>query len=536
MITINNMSLKFNNKYLYQDVNLKFNNGSCYGIIGANGSGKSTFLKLLNGSIETTTGDIIIPKGERVSILEQDHYKYDEYNVLDVVIMGNKKLYDIREEKNKLYSQTEFSESDGLRLGELEALFLELNGWEAESEASILLSNLGVSSNLYNLKMKDLENNDKVKVLLAKSLFQIPDILLLDEPTNNLDLNAINWLIEFIINYPNCVIVVSHDRHFLNSVCTHIVDIDYTKMTLYAGNYDFWRESSELLLKQIKEANRKKEDKIKELKEFIARFQANASKSRQATSRKKILEKIELDEIIPSSRKYPYIDFKIEKSNSREVLNVNNLTYVENSKKLLNKVSFSVLKGDKILFLGSNIQKTKLFDILFNSYNNMPNIKWSVNSKVSYFKSDNSEYFINDENIIEWISKFKNIDDIEYLRSFLGRMLFSGDDVFKDVKVLSGGEKARLILSKMMLEEPNVLIFDEPTNHLDLESITSLNTGMEKFQGEILFSSLDYELAETVSNRIIEIFENGTIIDRRMPYNEYINDSKINELREKNRI
>ena len=537
MITVKDVCLRFGTKTLFQDVNLKFIPGACYGIIGANGAGKSTFLKLLNGSLDTTSGEIIIPKNERVSTLEQDHYKYDDYRVLDVVIMGNKKLYDVKVEKDELYTHTEFSEADGIRLGELEAEFLEMNGWEAESEASLLLANLGVPDNCYELKMKELENNLKVKVLLAKALFQDPDILLLDEPTNNLDIKAINWLSEFIINYPNCVIVVSHDRHFLNNVCTNIVDIDYSKMKLYAGNYDFWRESSELLQKQIKQENKKKEDKIKELKDFIARFQANASKSKQATSRKKILEKIELEELVPSSRKYPFIDFKFEKGNGREVLTVNNLTYVLDDKKLLNKISFSILKGDKIALLGSNIQKTLLFDILSKRKKyTSGEFKWGVNAKISYFLSDNTEIFNSDLNIIDWLSTFKKIDDVEVLRSFLGRMLFSGEDVFKKVKVLSGGEKARCMLAKMMLEEPNVLLLDEPTNHLDLESITSLNTGLNKFEGEVIFTTHDYELNDTASNRIIEIFENGTIIDRRMPYSEYIQDEKINKLREENKI
>ncbi|MCI5701195.1 MAG: ATP-binding cassette domain-containing protein [Erysipelotrichaceae bacterium] len=537
MITVKDVCLRFGTKTLFQDVNLKFIPGACYGIIGANGAGKSTFLKLLNGSLDTTSGEIIIPKNERISTLEQDHYKYDDYRVLDVVIMGNKKLYDVKVEKDELYTHTEFSEADGIRLGELEAEFLEMNGWEAESEASLLLANLGVPEKCYELKMKELENNLKVKVLLAKALFQDPDILLLDEPTNNLDINAINWLSEFIINYPNCVIVVSHDRHFLNNVCTNIVDIDYSKMKLYAGNYDFWRESSEILQKQIKQENKKKEDKIKELKDFIARFQANASKSKQATSRKKILEKIELEELVPSSRKYPFIDFKFEKGNGREVLTVNNLTYVEDNKKLLNKISFSILKGDKIALLGSNIQKTLLLDILSKRKKyTSGEFKWGVNAKISYFLSDNTEIFNSDLNIIDWLSTFKKIDDVEVLRSFLGRMLFSGEDVFKKVNVLSGGEKARCMLSLMMLEEPNVLLLDEPTNHLDLESITSLNTGLNKFDGEVIFTTHDYELNDTASNRIIEIFENGTIIDRRMPYSEYIQDEKINKLREENKI
>lgn len=537
MITVNNVSLRFGTKTLFENVNLKFNNGNCYGLIGANGSGKTTFLKLINHELETTTGEIIIPKNERISTLEQDHYKYDDYTVIDVVIMGNKKLYDIRCEKDELYSHTEFTDEDGIRLGELEAEFMELNGWEAESEASLLLANLGIKNDLHYLKMKELENNLKVKVLLAKSLFQNPDILLLDEPTNNLDIDSVNWLSEFIINYPNCVIVVSHDRHFLNNVCTYIVDIDYFKMTLYAGNYDFWRESSELLQKQIKESNRKKEDKIKELKDFIARFSANASKSKQATSRKKILEKIELEEIVPSSRKYPYIDFKFEKGNSREVLNVNNLTVQVDDKKVLNKISFSVLKDDKVLILGSNIAKTLLFDVLTKKKKyTSGEFRWCVNSNVSYFESDNTEYFKGSENIIEWMGHFKKVQDEEVLRSFLGRMLFSGDDVFKSVNVLSGGEKARCMLSKMMLENPNVLILDEPTNHLDLESITSLNNGLKNFKGEILFTSDDYELNETTANRIIEIFENGTIIDRRIPYSEYMQNEEIKKLREKNRI
>ena len=537
MITVKDVCLRFGTKTLFQEVNLKFIPGACYGIIGANGAGKSTFLKLLNGSLDTTSGEIIIPKNERISTLEQDHYKYDDYRVLDVVIMGNKKLYDVKVEKDELYTHTEFSEADGIRLGELEAEFLEMNGWEAESEASLLLANLGVPEKCYELKMKELENNLKVKVLLAKALFQDPDILLLDEPTNNLDIKAINWLSEFIINYPNCVIVVSHDRHFLNNVCTNIVDIDYSKMKLYAGNYDFWRESSEILQKQIKQENKKKEDKIKELKDFIARFQANASKSKQATSRKKILEKIELEELVPSSRKYPFIDFKFEKGNGREVLTVNNLTYVEDNKKLLNKISFSILKGDKIALLGSNIQKTLLLDILSKRKKyTSGEFKWGVNAKISYFLSDNTEIFNSDLNIIDWLSTFKKIDDVEVLRSFLGRMLFSGEDVFKKVNVLSGGEKARCMLSLMMLEEPNVLLLDEPTNHLDLESITSLNTGLNKFDGEIIFTTHDYELNDTASNRIIEIFENGTIIDRRMPYSEYIQDEKINKLREENKI
>ncbi|MBR3661409.1 MAG: ATP-binding cassette domain-containing protein [Bacilli bacterium] len=534
MITVSDVTLRFGTKTLFKDVNLKFINNECYGIVGANGAGKSTFLKLLSGEIETTHGSIIIPKNERVSILEQDHYKYDEETAIDVVIMGNKKLYDIREEKNRLYEKVEFTEQDGIKLGELEAEFLEMNGWDSETDASKLLANLGISNNYHYLKMKELENNDKVKVLLAKSLFQNPDILLLDEPTNNLDYDAVNWLSEFIINYPNCVIVVSHDRHFLNNVCTNIVDIDYGRMTLYKGNYDFFVESNELMQKQIKDANKKREEKIKELKDFIARFSANASKSKQATSRKKILDSIVLEELVPSSRKYPYIDFKFEKGNAKEVLNVSNLTVELDGEKLLNKISFTILKGDKVAILGNNIQKTLLFDILTKKLKyTKGEIKFCVNAKVSYFESDNTEYFKCNETILEWISKFKKIDDEEVLRGFLGRMLFSGDDVKKKVLVLSGGEKARLMFSKMMLEEPNFLILDEPTNHLDLESITSLNKGMERFQGEIIFTSGDYELNNRVSNRIIEILDDGTIIDKRCSYEDYLNDPKIKELRNK---
>ena len=534
MITVSNVTLRFGTQTLFENVNLKFVPNECYGLVGANGAGKSTFLKLLSGEIETTHGEIIIPKNERVSILEQDHYKYDDYTAIDVVIMGNIKLYNIREEKNKLYEKKEFSEEDGLHLGELEAAFLELNGWEAETDASKLLASLGVDIGYHNLKMKDIPNNDKVKVLLAKSLFQNPDILLLDEPTNNLDIDAVNSLSEFIINYPNCCIIVSHDRHFLNNVCTNIVDIDYKKMTLYKGNYDFFVESNELMQKQIRESNKKKEDKIKELKDFIARFSANKSKSKQATSRKKILDNLVLEELVPSSRKYPFIDFKFEKGNAREVLSVSNLTVEENGEKLLNKISFTVLKDDKIAILGNNIRTTLLFDVLTKKKKyTKGEFKFCVNSKLSYFESDNTEYFKGTESILDWIKKYININDEEVLRGFLGRMLFSGDDVKKSVNVLSGGEKARCMLSKMMLENPNFLILDEPTNHLDLESITSLNKGMNKFQGEILFTTGDYELNNTVANRIIEILDDGTIIDKRMNYEDYMNDSKIKELRNK---
>ena len=528
MIQVNNVSLKFGKRTLFEDVNIKFTNGNCYGLIGANGSGKSTFLKLLSGEIETTTGEIIITKGERISVLKQDHYQYDEMRVIDVVIMGNARLYQIMEEKNELYSHTEFSDEDGMRLAELESEFMDLDGWNAEADAATLLNNLGVSPELHYSLMREIPVKDRVKVLLAGSLFGNPDILLLDEPTNSLDIDAIKWLEEFLINFNNTVIVVSHDRHFLNNVCTHIEDIDYGKIKLYIGNYDFWFESSELLQKQMRESNKKKEEKIKELQSFIARFSANASKSKQATSRKKMLEKIELDEIVPSSRKYPYIDFKVEKPSGKEILKVTSLTKEIDGKKILNKVSFTILKGDKVAILAEDdFVKTALFNILTYKDKDIKGmIEWGKTINYGYLPQDNTEFFKTDKNIIEWIGQYYDIKDETVLRGFLGRMLFSGEDVFKKVNVLSGGEKARCMLSKMMLEQPNFLILDEPTNHLDLESITSLNKGMEKFDGEIIFTTRDYELNSTVANRIIEIKSDGTIIDRSIPYEEYLEKKK----------
>ena len=524
MIQVNNVSLKFGKRVLFEDVNIKFTNGNCYGLIGANGSGKSTFLKILSGEIETTTGEVVISKNERLSILKQDHYQFDDKRVIDVVIMGNSKLYEIMEEKNKMYEQTEFSEEDGMKLANLEAEFMDLDGWNAESDASTLLNNLGVNEEYHYVLMGELPVKLRVKVLLAQALFGNPDILLLDEPTNSLDIEAIKWLEEFLINFNNTVIIVSHDRHFLNKVCTHIADIDYGKIKLYVGNYDFWYESSELLQKQMRDSNKKKEEKIKELQAFIARFSANASKSKQATSRKKMLDKIQLDEIVPSSRKYPYIDFKIEKPAGKEILKVENLTKVVDGKKILDKVSFTVLKGDKITILANNdMVKTTLFNILSGKDKyDKGSIEWGKTIVPGYLPQDNTEYFDVDKNIIEWIGQYYDIKDETVLRGFLGRMLFSGDDVFKKVNVLSGGEKMRCMLSKMMLEGPNFLILDEPTNHLDLESITSLNKGLINFQGEILFTSRDYELNSTVANRIIEILDDGTIIDRCVPYEEYI--------------
>ena len=528
MIQVNNVSLKFGKRTLFEDVNIKFTSGNCYGLIGANGSGKSTFLKVLSGEVETTTGEVIVSKGERISFLRQDHYQYEDDSVLNVVIMGNEKLYKIMSEKNEMYMQTEFTEEDGMKLANLEAEFMELDGWNAESDAATLLNSLGVDIKYHSMTMKEIPVKLRVKVLLAQALFGDPDILLLDEPTNSLDLEAIQWLEEFLINFDNTVIIVSHDRHFLNKVCTHIADIDYGKIKLYVGNYDFWYESSELLQKQMKESNKKKEEKIKELQAFIARFSANASKSKQATSRKKLLDKIQLDEIVPSSRKYPYIDFKIEKEAGKEILKVENLTKIIDGKTILDHVSFTVLKGDKITILAQDdFVKTTLFNILAGKEEyDEGTIEWGKTIRFGYLPQDNTEYFDTDKNIMEWIGQYYDVKDETVLRGFLGRMLFSGEDVFKKVSVLSGGEKARCMLSKMMLEEPNFLILDEPTNHLDLESITSLNKGMTRFKGEILFTSRDYELNSTVSNRVIEILEDGKIVDRAIPYEEYLAKNK----------
>ena len=527
MITVNNVTLSFSKRVLFENVNLKFTNGNCYGIIGANGTGKTTFLKLLTGEIEPTKGEIIIGKNERVSYLEQDHYKYDNERLVDVVIRGNTKLYEIMEEKERLYNKTDFTDSDGIRLGNLEMEFSEMNGWAAESDAKALLGSLGVPEDVHYSLMHDVIDNYKVKVLLAKALFQNPDILLLDEPTNNLDIDAINSLQDFLIDFPNTVIVVSHDRYFLNKVCTHIVDIDYNKMKIYVGNYDFWYESSNLLLKQIKEENKKKEEKIKELKDFIARFSANASKSRQATSRKKILEKIELEELTPSSRKYPFIDFKMENNHGKDILEVKDLVYEKDGVRILDKVSFTVQTNDKIAFLGSNIAITALFEIIMHNIKfNKGEVVFGKTIKPSYFPTNNASYFKEDISVIDFLGRYGYKDDPLALRSFLGRMLFKEDEVFKKVGVLSGGENARVILSKMMLESPNFLILDEPVNHLDMESITSLNKGLVNFKGEILLSSHDHELISTVCNRIIEILPNGKIKDIRCDYDTYLNNKK----------
>ena len=529
MIQAANISLRLGKRALFEDVNIKFTEGNCYGLIGANGAGKSTFLKILSGVIEPTSGDIIITPGQRLSVLEQDHFKYDAYTVLDTVIMGNQRLYEIRNEKDALYAKEDFSDEDGIRASELEAEFAEMDGWNAESDAENLLNGLGVDNQYHYQMMSEIPAAIKVKVLLAKALFGNPDILLLDEPTNHLDLDAIAWLEEFLINFENTVIVVSHDRYFLNKVCTNIADIDYGKIQLYAGNYDFWYESSTLMQKQRKEANKKKEEQIKELKEFIARFSANASKSKQATSRKKALEKIELEDIRPSSRKYPYIDFRPQREIGNDVLFVSNVSKTINGKKILDNISFNVNHDDKIAFVGGNeAAKTLLFQILMGEMEpDEGDIKWGVTTSQSYFPKDNTKIFDNDLTIAEWLTQFSEIKDASYVRGFLGRMLFAGEEGVKKMRVLSGGEKVRVLLSRMMIEASNVLVLDEPTDHLDMESIAALNTGLQKFPGVLLFSSRDHQIVETTANRIIEIMPNGTIVDKVGTYDEYL-DSDIN--------
>jgi len=524
MIQACNVTYRVGKKALFEDVNIKFTEGNCYGLIGANGAGKSTFLKILSGELETTNGDIVITPGERLSVLEQDHFKYDEYPVMDTVIMGNKRLYDIMKEKEAIYAKEDFSDEDGVKAAELEAEFAEMDGWDAESNAAMLLNGLGIETDIHYATMKDLDGNQKVKVLLAKALFGNPDILLLDEPTNHLDLDAIGWLEEFLIDFENTVIVVSHDRYFLNKVCTYTADIDYGKIELFAGNYDFWFESSQLIIKQRKEANKKKEEQIKELQEFISRFSANASKSKQATSRKRALEKIELDDIKPSSRKYPYIDFRPEREIGNEVLTVENICKKVNGVDLLKDVSFIVGHDDKIAFVGGNEQaKTMLFKILMGEEEpDSGTYKWGVTTSQAYFPKDSTQEFNNDYTITEWLMGYSPVKDITYVRGFLGRMLFAGEDGVKKVKVLSGGEKVRCLLSKMMISGANCLIFDEPTNHLDMEAISSLNQGMIKFKGVELFSCHDHQVVETTANRIIEILPDGTYVDKITTYDEYL--------------
>ncbi len=527
MLSVNNVTLRLGKRALFEDVNIKFTPGNCYGLIGANGAGKSTFLKILSGQIESTSGDVVVSDGERISFLQQDHFKYDEFMVLDTVIMGNKRLYEIMKEKEAIYAKEDFSEEDGIKASELEEEFADMDGWNAEPDAANLLNGLGIAPDLHYKYLKDLTGPEKVKVLLAQALFGKPDILLLDEPTNHLDLMAINWLEEFLINFENTTIVVSHDRYFLNKVCTHIADIDYSKIQLYAGNYDFWYESSQLLIRQMKDANRKKEEKIKELQEFIQRFSANASKSKQATSRKKALEKIELDEIRPSSRKYPYIDFKPNRDIGNEVLTVTNLSKTIDGVKVLDNISFMLSSEDKVAFVGSNeIAKTTLFKILAGELEpDEGEFKWGITTSFSYFPKDHNDEFESDYSIVDWLMQYSPEKDTTFVRGFLGRMLFSGEEALKKINVLSGGEKVRCLFSKMMMSGANILMFDEPTNHLDMESITALNNALIKFPGVILFSSQDHQIVQTTANRIMEFTENG-LIDKKTTYDEYLEEDK----------
>lgn len=528
MISANNVTLRLGKRALFEDVNIKFTPGNCYGLIGANGAGKSTFLKILSGKIEPSKGDVTMDKGERLSVLEQDHYKYDDYTALDTVIMGNARLYDIMKEKEQIYMKEDFSEADGIRASELEGEFAELNGWEAESDAAILLNGLGIENELHDKYLRELDGGQKVKVLLAKALFGNPDVLLLDEPTNHLDLDAIAWLEEFLINFENTVIVVSHDRYFLNKVCTHIADIDYGKIQLYAGNYDFWYESSQLMIKQMKEANKKKEEKIKELQDFIQRFSANASKSKQATSRKRALEKIELDDIRPSSRKYPYIDFKPNREIGNEVLIVDGISKTVDGVKMLDNISFTLNHDDKVAFVGPNVNATTtLFKILAGEMEpDEGSFKWGVTTTQAYFPKDNTHEFTSDESIVDWLMQYSPEKDTTFVRGFLGRMLFSGEEALKNVTVLSGGERVRCMLSKMMMSGANTLILDEPTNHLDMESITALNNGLIKFPGVMVFTSQDHQFVQTIANRIMELTPSG-LIDKQCTYDEYLDSDEM---------
>ncbi|MGH1213010.1 ABC-F family ATP-binding cassette domain-containing protein [Bacillus cereus] len=530
MITVSNVSLRFADRKLFEDVNIKFTPGNCYGLIGANGAGKSTFLKILSGEIEPSTGDIHITPGERLAVLKQNHFEYEEFPVLETVIMGHTQLYKVMQEKNAIYMKEDFSDEDGMRAAELEGEFAELNGWEAESEAAILLKGLGIGEDLHDKKLSELTGAEKVKVLLAQALFGQPDILLLDEPTNHLDLKAIQWLENFLMNFENTVIVVSHDRHFLNKVCTHMADLDFGKIQLYVGNYDFWYESSQLALKLTQDANKKKEEKVKELQSFIARFSSNASKAKQATSRKKLLDKITLDDIRPSSRRYPFVGFTPEREVGNDLLTVEGLSKTIDGEKVLDNVYFTLNKGDKVAFIGRNdIAMTTLFKILMGEMEpDSGSFKWGVTTSQSYFPRDNSKYFENsDYNLVEWLRQFSPQDESEsFLRGFLGRMLFSGEEVKKNVSVLSGGEKVRCMLSKMMLSGANVITLDDPTNHLDLESITALNNGLIAFKGTILFTSHDHQFVQTIANRIIEVTPNG-VIDKEATYDEFLENEEL---------
>ncbi|MDO4479143.1 MAG: ATP-binding cassette domain-containing protein [Lachnospiraceae bacterium] len=534
MISANNVTYRVGKKALFEDVNIKFTEGNCYGLIGANGAGKSTFLKILAGKLETTNGDIVVSPGDRISFLEQDHFKYDDYSVLDTVIMGNRRLYDVMKEKDAIYMKEDFNDEDGIRAAELEGEFAEMNGWEAESDAESLLNGLGIGTELHYEMMANLNGSQKVKVLLAQALFGSPDILLLDEPTNHLDLNAIEWLEEFLINFPNTVIVVSHDRYFLNKVCTQTADIDYGKIRLFAGNYDFWYESSQLLVRQMKEENRKKEEKIKELKEFIARFAANASKSKQATSRKRALEKIEVDHMVPSSRKYPYIDFRPEREIGNDVLEVENMSKTIDGEVIFKNLSFRLNRTDKVAFVGGNERaKTVLFKILSGEMEpDEGYYKWGITTSQSYFPKDPGTEFDSDLTIADWLTQYSEIKDATYVRGFLGRMLFAGEDGVKRVRVLSGGEKVRCLLSKMMISNANVLMLDEPTNHLDMEAITALNNGLVKFPGVLLFTTRDHQIIQTTANRIMEFMPDGSLIDKMGTYDEYLANDAMAGMRQ----
>ena len=532
MLTVSDVSLRFSDRKLFDDVNIKFTKGNTYGLIGANGAGKSTFLKILAGDIEPTTGNISLGPDERLSVLRQNHFDYEEERVIDVVIMGNEHLYNIMKEKDTIYMKPDFSDEDGVRAAELEGEFAELGGWEAESEASQLLQNLNIPENLHYQNMSELSNGDKVKVLLAKALFGKPDVLLLDEPTNGLDIQSISWLEDFLIDFENTVIVVSHDRHFLNKVCTHMADLDFGKIKLYVGNYDFWKESSELAAKLLADRNAKAEEKIKQLQEFVARFSANASKSKQATSRKKMLDKIELEEIVPSSRKYPFINFKAEREIGNDLLTVENLSVKIDGEVILDNISFILRPGDKTALIGQNdIQTTALIRAIMGDIDYEGTVKWGITTSQSYLPKDNSKDFSSGESILDWLRQFasKEEDDNTFLRGFLGRMLFSGDEVNKSVNVLSGGEKVRVMLSKLMLLKSNVLVLDDPTNHLDLESISSLNDGLRNFKESIIFASHDHEFIQTLANHIIVLSKNGVIDRIDETYDEFLENQEVQE-------
>ncbi|BCR19682.1 putative ABC transporter ATP-binding protein YbiT [Borrelia miyamotoi] len=533
MITVSNLEVAFGERILFKDVNIKFFSGNCYGIIGANGAGKSTFLKVLGGTIEPSKGEVLIAKNQRMAVLEQNQFAYDDFKVIDTVIMGHKKLYAVQRERDEIYEKPDFSDEDGIRAGELEAEFAEFGGYEAESNAAVLLKGLGINESLHSILMRDIEAALKVRVLLAQAIFGDPDILLLDEPTNNLDIQSIKWLEEFLINFENTVIVVSHDRHFLNQVCTHIVDIDYGKIQIYLGNYDFWYETSQILNKQLKDAKKRSEEKIAELKAFIQRFSSNASKSRQATSRKKLIDKIKVEDLKPSLRKFPYLNFKSERELGKNVITIKNLTKEFEGQHILNNFNIIIEPGQKVVFLGSPISASSFFDIISNEDRDYKgHYEWGTTVNFAYFKKDNERYFNVDLSLIDWLRQYSKEQDETYIRGFLGRMLFSQDEALKKVNVLSGGEKVRCMLSKIMLSGANVLLLDQPTNHLDLEAITSLNTGLQDFKGVVLFTSHDHQFIDTIANRIIEFTPNG-IIDRFMTFSEYVDDSKVKELRDR---